>query len=127
MQTSPNLLELEQLTIRIFSYFPRWKRARFQPFDWSGISFTVAPENLAYSRWDHLPAYDFKEIEEACYKMLNQRPMLRFVVPPDYVMTPLGPIPGELRDKIVLAMDPAKDDLRNSESWLRTVKRIDGR
>lgn len=120
-------LELEQLTIKVFAYFPKWKRARFQPFDWSGISFTTTPENLSYSRWDHLPAYDFKELEAACCKILQQPPMLRFVVPPDYVMTPIGPIPGELRDRIVLAMVPGQDQLTNRESWLRAVKRMDGR
>lgn len=126
-----DVLVLEQLTIRIFSFLPKWRRTRLRGrSSFHSITRSVV-KNMSFS-WngmDHRPpvVFDRNEALKICCEIMKQPPVLKFLYPPTSVMTPIGPIPGELRDKIVLAMDPATDDLRNRESWLRTIKRMDAR
>jgi hypothetical protein len=126
------ILEIEQLTIRIFEFFPKWKKARFQERAFWGIDRS-AVKNFSFS-WNPAIASEPPKLYphqvdalKAVIEMMKTLPRFHSLYPPTSVMTPLGPIPSELRDKIVLAMDPQKDDLRNRESWLRTVRKMDGR
>lgn len=117
-------LEIEQLTLRIFAYHGRWKRARYAPSAYAGFLRTVAPA-LDLKLYDYqIKALDMFYVQQ---EILKRMPVIRRHYPASFVETPIGPIPRDMRDRIVLAMDPKKDDLRNRESWLCTIKRMDGR
>ena len=112
-------LALEQLRIRVFGYFKKWLRARLAP-DARAFFASMPPRHAASSlavRWDQsMPLADIRHAIEWSKREPPPRP---FMLPPGYVMTPIGPIPEDIRDRLVLKLRCSLDD-RND--WMQAVR-----
>ena len=115
-------LALEQLRIRVFGYLPRWVRARRRGM-WSGVFATGAyttPEQAI--RWDGelVPtALDFAALGGHVLT-LPPRHGKTATFSASYVMTPVGPMPREMYERIVPRLRRSLDD-RND--WMDAIRR----